>query len=212
RIIDTSLFEWSPNKIHASKLLLFNKKIKLIVIADTHGCLKEDELVDFLLNNNSFDACILLGDHSNKDVSIILNHIDKNSIYALLGNHDANYIEEFDFKNLNGNIFTINSISIMGIQGSFRYKNEKFPSFSQKESIEFLNPKEKVDILFSHDAPFQLCGINDNAHQGLFGITYYLYKNRIPYCIHGHVHIPYEKYLLNDTKVTCCYMLNYIEL
>ena len=39
----------------------FNKKIKLIIITDTHGCLKEDEFSDFLKNHEEYDACLLLG-------------------------------------------------------------------------------------------------------------------------------------------------------
>ena len=88
----------------------------------------------------------------------------------------------------------------MGMQGSFRYKPSKFPSFSQKESIEFLSDREAVDILVSHDMGFSSESINDPAHQGLFGITYYLYKNKVPYHIHGHIHNPYQKNLLNGTK------------
>ena len=129
----------------------------------------------------------------------------------MLGNHDGDYIKEYNLNNLNGKVVMINSVKILGIQGSFRYKNSNFPSFSQKESIEFLKEKEKVDILFSHDAPFGISGINDVAHQGLFGINYYLYKNQVPICIHGHVHTPYIKRLGNDTLVRCCYLMEYIE-
>ena len=190
----------------------FDKRIKFIIIADTHGSLQEESLKLFLSQHNIYDACILLGDYSYQDISIILKYIPREKIYALLGNHDGNYIQDYNLTNLNGNIFTINSVKILGIQGSYRYKNASFPSFSEKESIEFLKDKEKVDILFSHDAPFGLSGINDIAHQGLFGINYYLYKNQVPICIHGHVHTPYVKHMKNGTLVRCCYLLEYIEL
>ena len=55
-------------------------------------------------------------------------------------------------------------MKILGIQGSYKNKNGNFPSFSRWESIEFLNNKEKVDILFSHDAPFGLSERNDVAY------------------------------------------------
>ena len=190
----------------------FKKKIKLLIIADTHGGLKELDLKNILFQHPEYDACILLGDYSQQDLKIILKYIYPNKIYALLGNHDDNYIKEYNLRNLNGNIYIVNDVSFLGIEGSFRYKNEKFPSFTQKESIEFLNDKPKVDILFSHDAPFELSGINDIAHQGLFGINYYLYKNKVPICIHGHVHIPYDKQLSNGTHIHCSYMLEYVEL
>ncbi len=191
---------------------LFDKKIKMIIISDTHGCLREDEFSQFINENKQFDVCLLFGDHSIGDVEIILRYVNKEKIYALLGNHDNNYIDKFNLKNLNGNVININGVKILGIQGSYKYKPDDFPSFTQKESIEFLNDKEKVDILVSHDAPYGLSGRNDVAHQGLFGILYYLFKNKVPYCIHGHLHTPYNKEMINGTKVNCYYMYNYIEL
>lgn len=194
------------------KCSTFDKKIKMIVISDTHGCLDKEEFAKFVTEHEYFDVCLLLGDHSIGDVDIILQYIDKEKIYALLGNHDNNYIEKFNLKNLNGNVININDVKLLGIQGSFKYKPDNFPSFTQKESIEFLNDKEKVDILVSHDAPYGLSERNDIAHQGLFGVLYYLFKNKIPYCIHGHLHTLYCKELINGTKVKCYYMYNYIEL
>ena len=191
---------------------LFDKKIKMIVISDTHGCLNKDEFAKFAVEHEDFDICLLLGDHSVGDVDTILQYIDEEKIYALLGNHDNNYIGKFNLKNLNGNVININGVKILGIQGSYRYKPDDFPSFTQKESIEFLNDKEKVDILVSHDAPYGLSGRTDVAHQGLFGMLYYLFKNKVPYCIHGHLHTPYSKEMTNGTKVKCYYMYNYIEL
>ena len=190
----------------------FDKKIRILLITDTHGCLKEEDFSKFVLENKDYDICLMLGDHSNGDIRTILKYIEKEKIYALLGNHDSNYINEFGLKNLNGEIIEINGVKLLGIQGSYRYKPEQFPAFSQKESMEFLEDKEKVDILVSHDAPFGLSERNDVAHQGLFGIMYYLFKNKVPYCIHGHLHIPYSKELINGTKVECYYMYNYIEI
>lgn len=190
----------------------FNKKIKLIIITDTHGCLKEDEFYNFMTKHEEYDVCLLLGDHSVGDVNTILKYVDTNKIYALLGNHDYNYISKFNLKNLNGQIININGVKILGIQGSYKYNPSNFPSYTQKESIEFLNDKEKVDILVSHDAPYGFSDRNDVAHQGLFGILYYLFKNKVPYCIHGHLHTPYERKMVNGTIVKCCSIYQYIEL
>lgn len=190
----------------------FNKKIKMIVISDTHGCLIESDFVNFVSQYKEFDICLLLGDHSIGDIDIISRYINKEKIYALLGNHDNDYISKFELNNLNGKVIDIKGVKLLGIQGSYRYKPANFSSFSQKESIEFLNNKEKVDILVSHDAPYGFSGRNDSAHQGLFGILYYLFKNKVPYCIHGHLHTPYNRKMINGTKVNCYYMYNYIEL
>lgn len=190
----------------------FQKSIKMIVITDTHNCININDFSNFIKKHSYFDICLLLGDHNSNDIEIILKYIDKDKIYALLGNHDYNYIEEYELHNLNGNIININGVKLLGIQGSFKYKPSDFPSFTQKESIEFLNSKESVDILVSHDNRFDSSMIGNPAHQGLFGITYYLFKNRVPYHIHGHVHNPYRNEMVNGTKEISSYMYEYIEL
>lgn len=198
--------------VYGSAKTFFPNRLRLIVITDTHNMLKEEDIVNILSEHSEYDLCLLLGDHSNNDIEKIIKYIPKEKIYALLGNHDYNYIDNYGFNNLNGNIFEVNGVKIMGIQGSFKYKPVDFPSFTQEESIKFLKDKESVDVLFSHDGPFDDDMINNPAHQGMFGITYYLYKNKVKYNIHGHLHEEFNKQLLNGTTEMCLYMLNYIEL
>ncbi len=190
----------------------FTKSIKMILISDTHNSLNIDDFEQFINAHKDYDVCILLGDHSSYDIKKILNYIDKSKLYGLLGNHDYDYLSEFDISNLNGAVININDVNIMGIQGSFKYKPSKFPSFTQQESINFLNDKPKVDILISHDNRFDSDMAGNPAHQGLFGITYYLYKNKIPYHIHGHLHNSYKKRLINGTKEISVYMYEYIQI
>ena len=191
---------------------IMNKHIKLIIITDTHNCLKEDEFKEFVNNHRDYDLCLLLGDHNTNDVPIILKYIDKDKIYALLGNHDYDYIKEYGLNDLNGQIVEKNGVKLLGIQGSYKYKPADFPSFTQKESIEFLNCRDKVDILVSHDNRFDNSMLKSPAHQGLFGITYYLFKNKVSYHIHGHIHNPYHKTLLNGTQEISSYMYEYFEV
>lgn len=187
-------------------------KIKLIIITDTHNTLDENLLVETINEHTDFDLCILLGDHSDNDIKKVLKYISQDKIYALLGNHDVNYIDNYNFNNLNGTIINIRGVKLLGIQGSFKYKPIDFPSFTQEDSIKFLMDKEPVDILISHDGPFDDNMINNPAHQGLFGITYYLFKNKIKYNIHGHLHNEFEKVLTNGTIEKSLYGINYIEL
>lgn len=195
------------NKNYEEKLLKkygkcnsINGDIKLLIIADTHGALNEGDFKDFMMNNQEYDACIMLGDHYDRDINIILNYVDKNKLYGILGNHDYSYLENYNIRNINGEVITINGINILGMEGSFRYKPVKFPSFSQEESITFFQDKVGVDVLISHDTKFDLNKCNrDPAHQGLVGITNYLYEKKIPIHIHGHIHENYDNKLLNDT-------------
>lgn len=190
----------------------FDKKIKLIIITDTHNTLNEDDFKQFVLSCKEYDICLLLGDFGYRDIPIILKYIEKNKIYALLGNHDYDYISDYELNNLNGNIININGVKLLGIQGSFKYKPVDFPAFSQKDSITILNSKPGVDILVSHDNRFNSNSKNDPGHQGLFGITYYLFKNKVPYHIHGHIHNPYKIDMINGTKEISSYKYQYIEL
>lgn len=84
------------------------KKIKMFVISDTHNCLNEEDLKNFIEQHKEYDVCLLLVEHSTNDISIILKYVDNNKIYGLLGNHDYNYLKEFNINNLNGKIININ--------------------------------------------------------------------------------------------------------
>lgn len=178
-----------------------NKNITLLVISDSHdGFILDKELEKKLIDYKDYDLCCILGDISDSDYEIILKYVPKEKIVALLGNHDRfGLLEQYNLYDINGRVITVNGIRISGIQGCNKYKNESFPSYTQKESINFLDKMEEVDILLSHDKPF-LIDNKDSVHDGLKGITKYLYKNKVPYNIHGHLHKNQEQTLLNGTK------------
>lgn len=118
-----------------------------------------------------------------------------------MGNHDYDYLSDYDIQNINGKVIQINGINLLGMQGNFKYKQVDFSSFTQDESIHFFEYKSSVDILLTHDKRFDPDKVNrDPAHQGLIGITNYIYKNKIPIHIHGHIHEDFEKMMLNGTK------------
>ncbi|MBP5204573.1 metallophosphoesterase family protein [bacterium] len=190
----------------------YTKHIKLIIITDTHGGLREEEFASFVYHHPDYDACLFLGDHSVWEIPVILKYIDINKSYGILGNHDTyDYLSVNKIKNINGEVININDTTLLGMQGSYKYKSADFPAFTQKESLDFLINKPKVDILVTHDTKY-VPNTNDIAHQGLFGITYYLYKNKVPYHIHGHIHNPYRSTMLNGTQEISAYMYEYLEL
>ena len=149
--------------------------------------------------NKQYDICIMLGDHYNRDIDIILRYVDKSKIYGIKGNHDFDYLSDYSIPNINGQIIEINGVKILGMEGSFKYKPVDFPSFTQEDSITFLEDKTKVDILVTHDKKFDYEKLKDPAHQGLIGITNYIFKNNISVHIHGHIHEPYMKKMINGT-------------
>lgn len=120
--------------------------------------------------------------------------------------------EEYSITNINGKVITIDNLRIAGIGGSFKYKNsDRYAMYTHEESIEIADKMEEADILISHDRPF-IKDENDNAHDGLKGITKYIYRNHIPLHIHGHLHEESEEILKNGTKSIGLYKVKLLEL
>jgi len=191
-----------------------NYNLKILFITDTHNCLTYDkESLEYLKNITNYDYCILLGDHSADDLYEITKIIPKEKICGVLGNHDSwEKYKEYDIKNIDGKVIDIKGIRIAGISGSFKYKNsDQYALYTHEESIEIANNMEAADILVSHDKPFTEKQYGD-AHDGLKGITQYIYKNHIPLHIHGHLHEESEEILKNGTKSIGLYKIKLIEL
>ena len=154
----------------------------------------------------------MLGDHTSDDIEKILRYVPKDKIVGVLGNHDSfDLYAKYGIKDINGKVIDVNGIRIAGIQGSFRYKDEEAPLFTQKESIDFVMDMPEADILISHEMAFNKDYTNI-AHAGLAGILYYIYKSRIAVHIFGHYHMNKEKMLENGTKEICSYMYKILEI
>lgn len=162
-------------------------QLDIIFIADLHNrCNFTSEEIALLQSN--FDVCLLLGDNSSSSILEILKYVDSTKIYGILGNHDEfNLLNNLGIPNIHGKTIKVNGITIAGFQGSFKYKNENFPAYTQEESISLSELIESADILISHEAPWYLKDFKI-SHQGLKGITNYIYKNNITHNFHGHLH------------------------
>ena len=164
------------------------------------------------IRNAEYDICLILGDVTNSDIYEILKVVPYEKIYGLLGNHDGlDRFDESGIRNLNGKVVNIKGVSIAGIQGSFRYKQGDYGMYTHEESIQIAENMPGADILVSHDRPF-IKDNHDNVHDGLKGITYYLYKNHVPLEIHGHLHEESEEILKSGTKVIGAYKVAIIEV
>lgn len=189
--------------------------LNILVIADTHNCLSQQDFRDYYeVNCEDTDICVFLGDHTDYDVEKVLYILnDTVPVVGLLGNHDyqtvrygktVNYLENYHVQNLNGKTFEVNGVVLTGIEGSYQYKNSDFPSFTQEESRVFCQNLPKADILLSHDRYF--VETRNISHQGLIGISEYITHNNPAYHIHGHLHEPYQKRLPNGTNEISAYM------
>jgi len=190
------------------------QKIKILFIADTHNCLESDvQTINFIKESKNYDCCILLGDHSANDLNVITQIIPNDKLYGVLGNHDSwNKYDEYSITDLNGKVVEINGVRIAGISGSYKYKDSnEYAMYSHEDSIKIADSMDEADILVSHDKPFTEDHHN-GAHDGLKGITEYIYKNHISTHIHGHLHEESEEILKNGTKSICLYMAKVIEV
>lgn len=197
---------------NANKLQKYN--LKLLFITDTHNCLRNDnEALNYIKKQSDYDYCILLGDHSASDLEEILNIIPLNKICGVLGNHDSwGKYDNYGINNINGKIIDIKGIRIAGIGGSFKYKNiNEYVLYTHEESTLIANSIAEADILITHDKAFTEDNHNP-AHDGLKGITEYIYKNHIALHIHGHLHEEKEEILENGSKSICLYMTKLLEL
>lgn len=188
--------------------------LKILFIADTHNCLNcNSEVLQNIRKQQDYDYCILLGDHSGNDLEEILNVVPHDKICGILGNHDGwEKYEQYGINNINGKIITINGVRIGGISGSYKYKDStEYALYTHEESIEIANKMEEADVLITHDKPF-IKDMHNPAHDGLKGITEYIYKNHIGIHIHGHLHEENEQILKNGTKSICIYMAQLIEI
>lgn len=188
--------------------------LKILFIADTHNCLKNDnETLKYIKEQREYDYCILLGDHSANDIEEILKVVPINKICGVLGNHDSwEKYNQYGINNINGKVIIINGVKIAGIGGSYKYKNSnEYVLYTHEESIEIANSIGEADVLVSHDKAFT----EDNhnvAHDGLKGITEYIYKNHIGLHVHGHLHEENEQILKNGTKSISLYMAKILEI
>lgn len=188
--------------------------LRLIVISDTHGALAFDKgrLPSFLDTVEAFDLCVLLGDIHPAEMPIILDCIPREKIIGILGNHDAfDVYSSVGVREISGRSYEYHGVRFVGLNGSFRYKNECFPSHSQYESLLIARNLPKADVLLSHDVMLSNFE-RDPAHSGLIGITYYIYQNGVPWHFHGHIHKSYVMPYSNGTQEKSVYLCEYVEI
>lgn len=198
----------------AEKVISHHYGLKLIIISDTHGELALGNGFDeFISGVEEYDLCIILGDIYSYELEKILEYILPERIIALRGNHDSfDVYDKFGIRNINGKVVNYNGIRFAGIEGSFKYKNGEFPAYTQEESLIISSSMpEKADIMLSHDCMFEKEQY-DKAHQGLAGITHYVYKNGVRWHIHGHIHKSYKKCYSNGTLEKSVYGCEYLEV
>ncbi len=188
--------------------------LKLLVVSDTHGYLAfgDNRFPRFMDTVGEYDLCVLLGDILPEDMVRILDCIPKEEIIAVKGNHDSFSIySEFGVREISGESYECKGVRFAGLDGSFRYKNEEFPSHTQYESLAISRGLPQADVLLTHDIMLKDFH-SDPAHSGLIGITDYIYRNRVQWHFHGHIHKSYVKQYGNGTREKSVYLCECFEI
>lgn len=188
--------------------------LRLLVISDTHGYLAfgKNRFANYLDTIGGFDLCVLLGDIHPAELPIILDCIPLEMIIGVKGNHDPFTIySDYGIRDISGKSYKYKGVTFAGIEGSFRYKDAQFPSYTQYESLLLAQTLPQADVLLTHDV------LLDNfecepAHAGLIGITQYIYSNRVQWHFHGHIHHSYHKQYENGTNEKSIYLCEYVEI
>ena len=68
--------------------------VKLLVISDTNGILDELKFADYIYRHQDYDVCILLGNHKENDMEIILKYVNNRKIFGIRGNYDSTYLQD----------------------------------------------------------------------------------------------------------------------
>ena len=93
------------------------------------------------------------------------------------------------------------------------YKKYGIANKIQKYNLKILFIADTHNCLKPENETLKFIQDNNNpTHDGLKGITEYIYKNHIAMHIHGHLHENKEEILKNGTKSICIYMAKLLEL
>ena len=179
---------------------------RILIVSDIHFDLSSKERKIF---DQDFTQVWVLGDVP-RDVLELINTMPCPKI-GVLGNHDThNLFDGLDIINMNGVASEVNGWYIAGIEGSTRYKRgTPYVMHSQSEAKKIMDKLPKVDILISHDSPYQQHD-TEMHKEGFQAITKYLDRCKPLLHVYGHHH-EYTQYKHRKTICVCNYRLGILE-
>lgn len=184
--------------------------IKVLFIADTHGCVTEDVRNAF---EKDYDIAIFLGDHGG-ELEDMVYLAGQHPCYGLLGNHDEKDLYNYHrkIKHIGNRVTGIQGIKVAAFDGGPRYSESvRRCQYTQEEVERLALTMHAADICISHSNPYNEASL-DMAHRGFKGISTYLEKFSIPLHIYGHMHTASETVLPWKTMSICVFPYAIIEI
>lgn len=163
---------------------------------------------------SGFDLIIGCGDLSEEYLEFLVTMAGCPLVYVH-GNHDENFkrIPEGCIC-IDDKIIEYNGIRIMGLSGSYKYRNGKymFTEKQMKRKILKLKPsllKHKgIDILVTHAPARNLNDFDSLAHRGFECFNNLIHKYHPKLFFHGHIHRNYGSFIPQKTNVESTTVVN----
>ncbi|MCT6736592.1 metallophosphoesterase family protein [Rhodococcus qingshengii] len=159
--------------------------MRTMILAD------RDAGVDLLatIAENDVECVITCGDlyaYHIRDLAAVT--IPKFGVY---GNHcDRGYFDELGITDLHRRRGTLpNGMSVVGLEGCVRYKNEPDVLYTQEEYAAMLSSYPwKIDVVVTHAPPEGVNDESDPAHVGITALRKYVDVVGPQYLLHGHTY------------------------
>jgi Icc-related predicted phosphoesterase len=163
--------------------------LKILLLSDLQG-IEYREWMNFLsIDQSLFDVLFFLGDIDQMQLQVIVERFASKGLMGVLGNHDyPGDLEYYGITNIHGVQITLMNYTVVGLEGSIKYKNEAAPMFTQEEAYGICNNLPQADILISHNSPKGLHDKSDLAHEGFYGLKTYIEEKCPKFAFHGHQH------------------------
>ncbi len=172
---------------------------------------------------DGFDLIIGCGDLSMDYLEFLMTMADCPLVYVH-GNHDENEKKKpLGCICLDDDLVEINGLRIMGLGGSYKYREGKYMYTEQQMKMRIQRLRFKLwrkggcDILVTHAPARHLNDLETIPHRGFECFNSFLKKYKPKLFVHGHIHRDYhrgipQKTVHNDTLVVNAFDYAVIEI
>jgi len=170
--------------------------MKILLVADEESKFLWDYYDETLFKDVTF--IISAGDLKAKYLSFLTTLTRKRVLYVC-GNHDSRYIKDppYGCDPLDDHLIVQNGIRIVGLGGSYRYKDGpyQFTEKKMRKRIKHIRTMIKqfggVDIIVTHAPPKGHGDGEDLCHTGFKIFNNLIEEFKPSYFLHGHQHLNY---------------------
>lgn len=170
--------------------------MRILAVSDVESEYYYDYYVPGRLDE--FDLILACGDLRQRYLEFLIT-LGRCPVLYVRGNHDDGFAKEPPGGCIcvEDRIHVINGVRILGLGGSYRYRDGKnmYTERQMKRRILRLQPQlwrhKGFDILLTHAPARSINDLDNLTHQGFESFVTLLDKYRPRYFIHGHVHRNY---------------------